>query len=60
MADSRIVKWFVQVEWEDGTIEKLSEDDLPEVVALEVGTYMQELEDFSNGGWDMGFEGENV
>jgi len=42
-----IIWWTVEVEWEDGTRETLSE--IPNYVAKEVDTYLTEVEDERNG-----------
>ncbi len=52
MATEKIKQWYVQVEWDDGTIERLYKGDLPDCVTTELETYTKELEDFENGGWD--------
>lgn len=43
----KIIWWTVEVEWEDGTRETLSE--IPNYVAKEVDTYLTEVEDERNG-----------
>jgi hypothetical protein len=44
--------WDLVVVWEDGLVEVLDETLIPEVVLDEIKTYISELEDFENGGWD--------
>jgi hypothetical protein len=60
MSERKVARWFVQVEWDDGTIEQLYGGDIPDVVTTELQTYIQELEDYENGNWDMNYlnEGE--
>jgi hypothetical protein len=53
MSERKIVKWYVQVEWDDNTIEQLYGGDLPDCVTVELEAYTQELQDYENGGWDM-------
>ena len=56
MATEKIKQWYVQVEWEDGTVERLYGGDLPDCVTTELETYTKELEDFENGGWDNAYD----
>jgi len=43
----RVVSWVIEVEWEDGTIEKIA--DIPSHTASWVDGYLAYIEDERNG-----------
>ena len=47
MKKKRIVSWVIEVEWEDGTIEKIA--NVPDLTAQYVDGYLAYLEDELNG-----------
>ena len=44
--EKKIVSWVIEVEWEDGTFEKIA--NLPDHVAIEVDEFLSTVEDERN------------